>query len=306
MDAKIVVLDSTDPYTNISREYSYYNHLSEDEVIFLLWRNKPCVVMGRNQNIYKELDLEYIKEQNILPVRRFTGGGCVYHDLGNLNFTFISDQKNKNVDQWMRIILNALKEEGIEAELKGRNDLLSNGKKFSGMAWLEDEEKFLIHGTLMVDLDLSILLKCLTPDMSKFVGKGIKSVQSRVVNLKELIPSISVESLKNSLLISFKKIYTNARFIKHVVHSDEIHTCKMLKSHEWIFGKKEKAQIQRIFIIKGKPLTLDIYINNDIINNVDVFSDTLDLKKVEKLKVNLLGKIYKDLYIENIIKSIWI
>ncbi len=306
MDAKIIILNSVNPYTNISREYRYYNNLSDNEIVFLLWQNEPCVVMGRNQNIYSELNLGYINQQNILPVRRFTGGGCVYHDLENLNFTFISNQKNKKLDKWMNIILDALKKEGVKAELKGRNDLLANGKKISGMAWLEDEEKFLIHGTLMVDLNLSVLSKCLTPDISKFVGKGIKSVKSRVMNLKELNSFISVESLKNSLIKSFKDIYPNAKIIKHTEHSDEINTYKMLKSQEWIFGKKEKAQIQRVLTVGGKPLKLDIYINNDIIDDIDIYSDSLDLKKIEKIKSSFIGKKYKNLYIENIIESIWI
>ena len=192
MDDKIVILDSKNPYINISREYSYFENLQNDELFFLLWQNEPCVIMGRNQNIYNELNLDYIKKENILPVRRFTGGGSVYHDLGNLNFTFISSQKNKKMDARMDIILNALNKEGIEAEKKGRNDILSNGKKISGMARLEDEEKILIHGTLMVDLDLRKLSNCLTPDISKFNGKGIKSIKSRVVNLNQLNSSITI------------------------------------------------------------------------------------------------------------------
>lgn len=93
MKARIIDLKSTNPYKNVASEYAYYTNLDQDQVIFLLWQNSPCVVMGRNQNAYQELDLEYMSKENILPVRRFTGGGAVYHDLGNLNFTFISSQK---------------------------------------------------------------------------------------------------------------------------------------------------------------------------------------------------------------------
>ncbi|GAA0060172.1 MULTISPECIES: lipoate--protein ligase [Bacillota] len=305
MKVKIVILDSKNPYTNISREYSYFENLQSDEIIFLLWQNEPCVVMGRNQNIYNELDLTYIDQQKILPVRRFTGGGSVYHDLGNLNFTFISNQKNKDINTWINIILKALKKEGIEAEKKGRNDLLSNGKKVSGMAWLEDEEKFLIHGTLMVNLDLKKLSKCLTPDISKFIGKGIKSIKSRVVNLKELNPFITVSGLRSSLIEAFKEEYPYAKLSKHTEIPDEIAIYEMLKSQEWIFGKREKAQMQRILKVEGKPLSLDIYIDNGIIDNVDVYTDSLDLKKVEKIRANLIGKEYKSLNIDDIIKSIW-
>ena len=305
MDAKIVILNSTNPYTNIAREYSYYKNLSKDELVFLLWQNKPCVVMGRNQNIYSELDLEFIKDNKIDPVRRFTGGGCVYHDLGNLNFTFISSQKNKDLDTWMKIILYALRKEGIDAQIKGRNDLLSKGKKFSGMAWLEDEDKYMIHGTLMLDLDLSVLSQCLTPDISKFVGKGIKSVKSRVVNLKDLNPFITVQSLKDSLVKSFKDIYQNAKILEHITSDDEIQTYKNLTSKEWIFGKNEKAQIQKKFIINDKPLLFDIFIDNDIINKVNIYSDSLDLKKIDDVKTLLKKRKYNDLNFEEVIKSIW-
>ena len=306
MDDKIVILDSKNPYINISREYSYFENLQNDELFFLLWQNEPCVIMGRNQNIYNELNLDYIKKENILPVRRFTGGGSVYHDLGNLNFTFISSQKNKKMDARMDIILNALNKEGIEAEKKGRNDILSNGKKISGMARLEDEEKILIHGTLMVDLDLRKLSNCLTPDISKFNGKGIKSIKSRVVNLNQLNSSITISSLKSSLIESFKKEYPEAKSISHNQYPDEISIYQMLISKDWIFGRKEKAQIQRTLKVEGRPLIIDIDIDNDIIKNIDIYTDSLDLEKIEKTKIKLIGKEYKNIIIEDIIKSIWL
>ena len=306
MDDKIVILDSKNPYINISREYSYFENLQNDELFFLLWQNEPCVIMGRNQNIYNELNLDYIKKENILPVRRFTGGGSVYHDLGNLNFTFISSQKNKKMDARMDIILNALNKEGIEAEKKGRNDILSNGKKISGMARLEDEEKILIHGTLMVDLDLRKLSNCLTPDISKFNGKGIKSIKSRVVNLNQLNSSITISSLKCSLIESFKKEYPEAKSISHNQYPDEISIYQMLISKDWIFGRKEKAQIQRTLKVEGRPLIIDIDIDNDIIKNIDIYTDSLDLEKIEKTKIKLIGKEYKNIIIEDIIKSIWL
>lgn len=306
MDVKIVILESTNPYINIAREYCYYNDLKEDQLYFLLWQNEPSFIMGRNQNIYSEVNLEYIKQKNILPVRRFTGGGCVYHDLGNLNFTFISRNKDKDMDAWMNIIIKALEQEGVKTELKGRNDLLANGKKISGMAWLEDEDKFLIHGTLMVDLDIDVLSKCLTPNISKFVGKGIKSVKSRVINLKELSSNISMNSLKKSLVKAFVEVYPQAEKVSHIKHEEEGHVFRMLESQEWIFGKREKAQIQRSFTINEKPINIDLYIENDIITDINIYSDSLDLKKIDQVKFNLLGRKYKDIYIEDILKSIFI
>lgn len=301
MDAKIIDLASTDPYANIAREYSYYENFNPDEMVFLLWQNEPCAVMGRNQNIYRELNLKYIYEHNILPVRRFTGGGCVYHDLGNLNFTFIASQKNKRLDTWVDIILSALRREGIEAEVQGRNDILVHGKKVSGMAWLEDEERFLIHGTLMVDLDLLQFSKCLTPDISKFVGKGIKSVRSRVTNLNEVNPSITIAGLKRSLIDSFQESYPEAKLTEHVEYPDEADIERMIRSSAWIVGKREKAQVQRSITLEGKPLQLAISIDADTISDITIYTDSLDLKRVETLRANLIGKNYTDLLKRNLL-----
>lgn len=134
----------------------------------------------------------------------------------------------------MRIILNALEKQSIHAQIKGRNDLTVDDKKFSGMAWLEDEDKYLIHGTLMIDLDLSILSKCLTPDISKFIGKGIKSVKSRVTNLKKLNPNLTVEKMRDSLVQVFKEAYQNSTIIVHDVLANELNTFKMLMDESWI------------------------------------------------------------------------
>lgn len=298
MKARIIDLESTNPYKNLASEYAYYTNLKEDEVIFLLWQNSPCVVMGRNQNVYQELDLEYINKEAILPVRRFTGGGAVYHDLGNLNFTFISSMKNKDMDKWMAIVLGALEKSNIRGKLDGRNDLTVDGKKFSGMAFIEDDEKFMVHGTLMVDLDLSVLEKCLTPDISKFTGKGIKSVRYRVLNLKDLDKDLDINTLKENLIASFKDFYPLSKEEAHQLQDGEIETYKKISEDQWIFGKNEKAHIERRYYHKDKPLDFEFWIENDIIKNVKVYSDSLDLKALEALKSSLEGEKYSKIHIE--------
>lgn len=303
MNCRIIDLRSTSPYENVASEYYYYSTINEDDIVFLLWQNSPCVVMGRNQNIYQELDLEYIKKNDILPVRRFTGGGAVYHDLGNLNFTFISSQKNKDIDKWMQIILKALEYSNIRAKLDGRNDLTVDGKKFSGMAWIEDDDKYMVHGTLMVDLDLSVLIKCLTPDISKFTGKGIKSVKSRVINLKELDKKLEVETLKNNLIRSFKKFYPSARKDRYIEQKEQREIFYKIIQDEWIYGKNEKAQIEKRYYYKNKPLDFEIWIENDIINKIKIYTDSLDLKALDKLKSSLLGEKYSQIQIEERIKK---
>ena len=298
MKARIIDLKSTNPYKNVASEYAYYTNLDQDQVIFLLWQNSPCVVMGRNQNAYQELDLEYMSKENILPVRRFTGGGAVYHDLGNLNFTFISSQKNKDMDKWMDIVLKALEKSNIRGKLDGRNDLTVDGKKFSGMAFIEDEAKVMVHGTLMVDLDLSVLGKCLTPDISKFTGKGIKSVRSRVCNLKDLDKDLEIKDLKENLIESFKAFYPSAKKEDHQTIEGEEDIYKKISADEWIFGKNEKAHIEKRYYHKNKPLDFEIWIENDIIKAIEVYSDSLDLKALDGLKSSLEGEKYSQIHIE--------
>ncbi|MDD7463058.1 MAG: lipoate--protein ligase family protein [Anaerococcus sp.] len=298
MKARIIDLKSTNPYKNVASEYAYYTNLDKDQVIFLLWQNSPCVVMGRNQNAYQELDLEFINKENILPVRRFTGGGAVYHDLGNLNFTFISSQKNKDMDKWMAIVLKALEKSKIRGKLDGRNDLTVDGKKFSGMAFIEDEEKFMVHGTLMVDLDLNVLEKCLTPDISKFTGKGIKSVRSRVCNLKDLDKDLDIETLKKNLIETFKDFYPSSQEEIHQDQAGELATYKKISEDEWIYGKNEKAHIERRYYHKNKPLDFEFWIENDIIKVIEVYSDSLDLKALDGLKSSLEGEKYSQIHIE--------
>lgn len=303
MNCRIIDLKSTNPYKNVASEYYYYSTIGEDDIVFLLWQNSPCVVIGRNQNIYQELDLEYITKNKIFPVRRFTGGGAVYHDLGNLNYTFISNQKNKDMKKWMQIILKALEYSNIRAKLDGRNDLTIDDKKFSGMAWIEDDNKFMVHGTLMVDLDLSVLIQCLTPDISKFTGKGIKSVKSRVINLKELDENLKVETLKNNLIKSLKNFYPLAKTESHINSKEEKEIFHKITSNDWIYGKNEKAQIEKRYYYNNKPLDFEMWIDSDIINKVKIYTDSLDLKGIEELKSNLVGEKYSQIQIQKRIKK---
>ena len=304
MKGRVITLDSNDVYKNIAQEYKYFLEL-KDEVILLLWQNSPSVIMGRNQNVYRELDLEYIKSREINIARRFTGGGAVYHDLGNLNFTIIFPQKYKDIELWMEIVQTALSKLHIPSERKGRNDLLLDGKKFSGMAWLDDEDKFMIHGTLMVDLDLNQLYQCLTPDMSKFVGKGIKSIRSRVCNLKEKQRDISIEKLSDALIETFCEKYPNSSIEKPKAFELYKDIYNKLKSSEWIFGKNEKANIEKTYNIENKPCKFEIWIENDIILKLNIYSDTLQLDKIEKLEQSLLNKKYSEIQIDKEINSIW-
>ena len=184
---KLIILSTHDPYYNLAVE-EYLFQTAEDEV-FMLWQNEPTVVIGKNQNAYAEVELDVLRERGIHLARRITGGGAVYHDLGNVNYTFIAKSGQQGIDfaHFTAPILRALAELGIRAELSGRNDLLVDGRKFSGNAQYSANGKTLHHGTLLFDSDLTVLSDVLRPDEEKIRSKAVRSVRSRVTNLAPLL-----------------------------------------------------------------------------------------------------------------------
>ena len=192
---------STDPYLNLAAE-QFLLDTEEEEEIFLLWRNSRSVILGRNQNAYAEVNLPFVEEHGIPVVRRLTGGGAVFHDLGNLNFTFIVPRARCPELDFARFVLpvaQVLRELGVPAELSGRNDLVADGRKISGNAQCVWRDHVLHHGTLLVSADLSFMNGALRADADKLKSKGIKSVRSRVGNLSEYLPGIDAEGLARRL-----------------------------------------------------------------------------------------------------------
>lgn len=182
---KIVYNRSVDPAFNLAlEEQLFYN--SRDEYL-MLWRNSPSVIIGRNQNAYEEINLDFVEEHAIPVIRRLTGGGAVFHDLGNVNYTFIVNDSGSfnNYEVFCRPVMNALLTLGIHAELSGRNDMLVDGKKFSGNAQCASRGRVMHHGTLLLCSDMNSLSAALKVNPLKIQSKGIKSVRSRVTNLSE-------------------------------------------------------------------------------------------------------------------------
>ena len=199
---KIINLTETNPYLNLAIEE--YLFLNSEEDVFLLWQNSPTVVIGKNQNVYNEIDFNFLKSNNILIARRITGGGAVYHDFGNLNFSFISvsdEKRTLDFNHFTELIIEALNSFGIDAKLSGRNDILVNDKKISGNAQCTQNGRVLHHGTLLYDTDFTVLSSVLKPDERKIQSKAIKSVRSRVANISEFLPiKYSVQKFRELLL----------------------------------------------------------------------------------------------------------
>ena len=272
---------SKDPYYNLACEE--YLLLHSDEDIFMLWQNEPTVVLGKNQNIYAEVDLEYTEKNKIHVVRRITGGGAVYHDGGNVNYTFITSREHAEVLDFAYFtapIREALEHWGVKAELSGRNDLLVDGLKFSGNAQHATKERILHHGTLLFDSDLSVLSKALKPDNEKLKSKGIASVRSRVTNLRPLLPEMTVEEFISGIA-SFMKVEPQM-----LSANDEIYSLTdRNRSEDYIFGRRESFERKAKVRFHGGTVTV-LVSGTDQIDKIRIEGDFFgegDIQEVEKI-----------------------
>lgn len=291
--SKIYVSKSNNPYFNIALEnHLMFNH--GEDISLYLWQNKSCAIMGRNQNIYSECDIDYLNSYDILPVRRFSGGGAVYHDLGNLNFTFLCNEDAYDNKEFLSIVKNAINYLGINCEFSGRNDVLCNGKKFSGHAYYTEDSKFLYHGTIMVNVDFSKLIKALTPSKLKLESKGIDSVKSRVINLSEIKPDITVEKVINAFESAFKNIFKDTKPTEYIDENDiVIPVEKVIKSKEWIFGESPSFDVQIEKHYDFGNVSVKAKIDNGKITEVKIYSDSLKKLNIEKCE-NILKNSFFD------------
>jgi lipoate-protein ligase A len=181
--------DSTDPQFNLRLEENIFNAYHSDEDFFMLWRNDSSVIIGNNQVIENEVDLAFAQEHGIQIVRRITGGGAVYHDLGNVNYTYIGNKANEfgNFLVFAQPVIAFLRSLGVDARHIGKNDIGISDRKISGNAQCVKGQYILHHGTLMFDVDVDVLERVLTPDPAKLQSKGIRSVRSRVCNISEYV-----------------------------------------------------------------------------------------------------------------------
>lgn len=231
---KYICSENTSPYYNLALERSLFDFVDEDTVILYLWQNSHTIVIGKNQNAYAECKVdEFIKDGGTLA-RRPSGGGAVYHDLGNLNFSIICKESIAKEHTYQRIVKEALGYFGIVSEFNGRNDLTVDDKKFSGNAFYVKDDVLCQHGTILINSDFKELSKYLTPDISKLERNHVKSVESRVVNLSEISDKITVESMKEAMIKA-----TNAvRLEEEPTESKVEEYKKIFENDEWILEGK--------------------------------------------------------------------
>lgn len=197
----------TDPRRNLALEETLLRQVAPGQCILYLWQNQRTVVIGRNQHPSNECRIQALEADGGHLVRRLSGGGAVYHDLGNLNFTFLTRRADYNVEKQTETILEAVRSLGIPAEKNGRNDLTAEGGKFSGHAYYQTGDQCYHHGTLMLSVDLSPLERYLNVSPLKLQAKGVKSVRSRVVNLRDFRPDLTISQLCQALTDAFCRVY---------------------------------------------------------------------------------------------------
>ena len=248
---KYIINHSNDTAFNIALEEYAFKHLLDEDQIFLLWINKPSIIVGRHQNTIEEINRDYVREHGIEVVRRISGGGAVYHDLNNLNYTIISkEDENKAFDfkSFSTPVINTLAQLGVKAEFTGRNDLEIDGKKFCGNAQAYINGRIMHHGCLLFDVDLSVLLmlsRCLKTSLSQ----RVKSVRARVTNIIDELPEkITVEEFRDLLLDYMKKEYPE--MTEYVFSDEELAEINRIKetkfgTWDWNYGKSPEYNVRR-------------------------------------------------------------
>lgn len=299
--------NSFNPYENLSIEEYLLEDCREDECIIYLWQNKKTVVIGKNQNAWKECQAENLEKDGGHVVRRLSGGGAVYHDTGNLNFTFLVRKGNYDLDKQLQVIINAVNSLGIKAVKSGRNDILADGRKFSGNAFYKKGDHYYHHGTLMVDVDTGALSRYLTVSDAKLKSKGVDSVKSRVTNLKALNPEITIDSLAEALIEAFQQVYgleAGERTLEEM--SQDLLQSKIdrFSSWEWIYGRKIDFQYELTGKTEAGEVTLQLQVSSGIIEDLVVYSDSLDDKASEKIAELLRGTKYSADVIEKALAAL--
>lgn len=291
---KLYISQSHDPYYNLALE-EYLFRYTEDEV-FMLWQNDDTVVVGKNQNVYTELNLSAMNERGTRLARRITGGGAVYHDLGNINYSFISAAANEDTssfEYFSRPVISALKALGLEVYLSGRNDILLDGKKISGSAEHTEKGRTLHHGTLLFDTDLSVLSGLLTVDREKLTSKGISSVSSRVTNIKPYLGDYpDAPALILALEKKISEQFDCARFsLPEDVRIDEL--CKRNSSEEWLYPKRRILEEYEERFSKRFPfgrLTVKLFCEGETITDALIEGDFFEGEDFYKLREMLIGE----------------
>lgn len=283
---------STDPAFNLAAEEWLLRHTETD--VFMLWRNAPAVIVGRNQNTSAEIDEDFARQRGIRVIRRLTGGGAVFHDLGNVNFTFIQLGQRTSLDfhRFTRPILEALRALGIDCRFEGRNDLVIDGRKFSGNAQTIEKDRVLHHGTLLFSAEMADLSGVLKVNQAKYADKAVKSVRKRVTNISShLKEPLSVEDFIAHVM---RHVAAGIPGFRQDISSGEEADISALadakyRTWEWNFGASPAYAFTRATRTAGGVVEVHLDVSRGIIAEARIFGDFFGVRPVEELERLLAG-----------------
>ncbi|HGD0516004.1 TPA: lipoate--protein ligase [Streptococcus agalactiae] len=296
---KYIVNTSNDPAYNVALEAYAFQKLTDIDEIFILWINEPAIIIGRHQNTIQEINKEFIDKNGIHVVRRLSGGGAVYHDLNNLNYTIISNNTQEGAfdfQTFSKPVIDTLAKLGVKAEFTGRNDLEINGQKFAGNAQAYYKGRMMHHGCLLFDVDMSVLGQALKVSKDKIESKGIKSVRARVTNIVDhLSDKITVQEFSDAILAQMKEEYPEMD--EYVLSDAELSEIQAMRDNQfatwdWTYGKAPEYTIERGVRYPAGKITTYANVENSTIKSVKIFGDFFGVKPVDDIEKMLEGVCY--------------
>ncbi len=300
----------TNPYFNLAAEEYVLKNFREN--CFMLWRNRPSIIVGKHQNTLAEINIDYVKENNIDVVRRLSGGGAVFHDLGNLNFTFIKNAgaKGNLVDfkRYTQPVIDVLQQLRVDAKFEGRNDIMINGRKISGNAEHIFKRRVLHHGTLLFSSIMGDLSKALKVNPLKYQDKGVKSVRSRVTNISEHLPEkMSVIEFHDKIFDFMVKSEKDA--VLYEYSEEDIKQINQLaeekyKTWDWNFGYSPKYNFEKLIRTNGGNLEIHMNVEKGIITDIKVFGDFFGEKDITDVEQKLQNTRHQETAIRNRLNTI--
>ncbi|MEH6905397.1 lipoate--protein ligase [Neobacillus drentensis] len=301
----------TDPQINLAIEEYALKNLDINETYLLFYINEPSIIIGKNQNTIEEINTEYVESNGVKVVRRLSGGGAVYHDLGNLNFSFITKDDGESFHNFRKFtepVVTALKKLGVNAELSGRNDIEVGRRKISGNAQFSTKGRMFSHGTLMLNSEIDNVVSALKVKKDKIESKGIKSVRSRVANISEfLTEKLDISEFRSLLL---KNIFEGQEGILEYVLTEEdwekIHQLskERYQNWEWNYGRSPKFNLQHSHRFPVGSIDVRLEVNKGVIENCKIYGDFFGVGEVSEIEDKLIGARYEKNEIEKTLADI--
>lgn len=307
-----------DPSLNLAIEYYLLNEKELDEDILLFYINDDSIIIGKNQNTYEEINTQYVEKNGIKVVRRFSGGGAVYHDLNVLNFCFITEDDGNSFRDFQKFtqpVIDALHQMGVNgAELRGRNDLVIGDKKFSGNAMYTKNGRMTAHGTLMFDSEIDAVVNALRPKKHKLESKGIKSIRSRVTNIKPFMndeyQNLNTKEFRNRLLLNIYGVKDLSEVKEYVLTDkdwekiDEF-AAKYTGNWDWNYGKSPEFDLERSERVEGVgTVEVKLNVNKGIISDIKIYGDFFGIGEISDVEKELEGIKYDVSSIQKQLKKV--